>query len=174
MIVIRRDNDGSGKEKIKSSFMPLVWIFVIFAFLFILIPIGLTLLLNFTWYLSSVYPYGIIIGAFLIIPGIFIIYKGIKDLKLKYSHSGYNKGDALVTAGIYAYTRNPMYFGATIMIFGWFLVFPYTFLLISACLFTILFYITAKSEEKQLSQKYGKKYNAYKRKVPFFIPYPKK
>jgi len=173
MIVIRRDNDDAEEIKNKRSFMPLIWIMVIFALLFILIPIGLTLLFNITWYLTFIYPFGIIIGAFLIIPGIYIIYRGIKDLRLKYSHSGYNKDDALVTTGIYARTRNPMYFGATIMIFGWFLVFPYTFLLISAFLFTGLFYVTAKSEEKQLSQKYGKKYNAYKRRVPFFIPYPR-
>ncbi|MEN4028185.1 MAG: methyltransferase [Methanobacterium sp.] len=74
---------------------------------------------------------------------------------------------------VQAYTRNPMYFGATIMIFGWFLVFPFTFLLISAFLFSILFYITAKSEEKQLSRKFGKEYLKYKREVPLFVPYPK-
>jgi protein-S-isoprenylcysteine O-methyltransferase Ste14 len=74
---------------------------------------------------------------------------------------------------VQAYTRNPMYFGATIMIFGWVLVFPFTFLLISAFLFSILFYITAKSEEKQLSRKFGKEYLKYKREVPLFVPYPK-
>lgn len=74
----------------------------------------------------------------------------------------------LVTSGVYAYTRNPMYFGAIIMILGWFLVLPFTFILISAFLFLVLFYITARSEEKKLQQKYGRKFLDYKRKVPLF------
>ena len=98
---------------------------------------------------------------------------GIKGLRLTYSSSGYEKEDELITTGIYSYTRNPMYFGATIMIFGWFLVLPFTFILISTVLFMLLFYFTTKSEEKQLYQKFGKKYLSYKRKVPLFIPYPK-
>jgi len=91
---------------------------------------------------------------------------------LRYSYAGYEREDTLVTTGIYAYTRNPMYFGATIMIFGWFLVFPFTFILISTLLFSILFYVTAKWEEKQLSMEFGKEYLKYKRKVPLFVPYP--
>jgi len=64
-----------------------------------------------------------------------------------------------------------MYFGAILLILGWFLVSAFTFILISTILFFIVFFIVAKSEEKQLEQKYGKKYRAYKRKVPLFFPY---
>jgi protein-S-isoprenylcysteine O-methyltransferase Ste14 len=45
--------------------------------------------------------------------------------------------------------------------------------LISSVLFLFLFYFTAKSEENQLTQKFGKKYLTYKSKVPLFIPYPR-
>lgn len=182
MIVIRRDKDNKGQKGDKSqkdnkakprSFLPFIATIIIFILLFILIPVGLVFLFHLPWYLSFIYPFGIPIGAILIISGIVIIYLGIKGLRLVYSTAGYEKGDTLVTTGIYAYTRNPMYFGATIMIFGWFLVFPFTFILTSAILFLLLFYITARSEEKQLIQRYGKKYVAYKRKVPFFVPYRK-
>jgi len=64
-----------------------------------------------------------------------------------------------------------MYFGAILLILGWFLVSAFTFILISTILFSIVFFIVAKSEEKQLEQKYGKKYRAYKLKVPLFFPY---
>ncbi|MDD3984969.1 MAG: isoprenylcysteine carboxylmethyltransferase family protein [Methanobacterium sp.] len=107
----------------------------------------------------------------LIISSVWIIYKGIKDLKLKYSASGYENDDKLVTTGIYRYTRNPMYFGATLLILGWFMVLPFTFILISSILFLFLLYFTAKAEEKQLSEKFGTKYYSYKRKTPLFIPY---
>lgn len=173
MIVIRKDKKDTGEDKKRKSFVPLVGLLVIFALLFILIPVGLTLLLHLPWYLSFIYPFGIIAGAVLIISGVWITYRGIKDLKLRYSYTGYEREDTLVTTGIYAYTRNPIYFGATIMILGWFLVFPFTFILIATLMFSILFYITAKSEEKQLSQKFGREYTKYKREIPLFIPYPK-
>jgi len=177
MIVTRSDKEGKGqkgdKDKIRRPYSPFIAVISIFLVLFILIPIGMVFLFHLPWYLSFVYPFGIPIGTILIIFGIWSIYLGIKGLRLVYSTSGYKKGESLVTTGIYAYTRNPMYFGATIMIFGWFLIFPFTFILTSAILFLLLFYITAKSEEKQLIQRYGKKYLTYKRKVPFFVPYPK-
>lgn len=176
MIVIRSDKeDAKGKvEKRKSrSFIPFIKLVLTFLVLFILIPIGITLLLHLPWYLSFIYHYGIIIGVILIITAVWTIYKGIKDLKLTYSASGYENEEELVTTGIYGYTRNPMYFGATILILGWFLVLPFTFILISSVLFLFLFYFTAKSEENQLSQKFGKKYLSYKRNVPLFIPYKK-
>jgi protein-S-isoprenylcysteine O-methyltransferase Ste14 len=176
MIVIRSDKEDA-KEKVEKrkirSIIPFIKLVVTFLVLFILIPIGITLLLHLPWYLSFIYPYGIVIGILLIITAVWTIYKGIKDLKLTYSASGYENEDELVTTGIYGYTRNPMYFGATILILGWFLVLPFTFILISSVLFLFLFYFTAKSEENQLTQKFGKKYLIYKRKVPLFIPYPR-
>lgn len=173
MIIVRKDTKNEGKGKTKRSFLPFIVTLVAFALLFILIPIGLTLLIHLPWYLTFIYPFGIIAGSILIILGIWIIYRGIKDLRLRYSYSGYEREDKLVITGIYAYTRNPMYFGAIIMILGWFLVLPFTFILISTILFTIMFYITSKSEEKQLSQKFGREYIKYKQKVPLFVPYSK-
>ena len=174
MIVIRKDKDDIGKDGKKTSFLPLLFTVIIFLLLFLVIPIGLVLLLHLPWYLLFIYPLGIVIRAILIIVGVVIIYLGIKGLRLRYSRDSYDKiKEGLVTTGIYAYTRNPMYFGAIIMILGWFLVFPFTFILISTFLFLVLFYITARSEEKQLQEKYGRKFLEYKRKVPLFIPYPK-
>ena len=173
MIIIRKDSKNAGRSKTKRSFLPFIGTLIVFALLFLIIPIGLTLLLHLPWYLTFIYPFGIIVGVILIILGIWITYKGIKDLRLRYSHSGYERDNILITTGIYAYTRNPMYFGAIIMILGWFLVLPFTFLLISTILFTIMFYITAKSEEKKLSQKFGREYIKYKQKVPLFVPYSK-
>jgi protein-S-isoprenylcysteine O-methyltransferase Ste14 len=173
MIVIRSDKEDIEKPSKSTSFMPFIKIVLTFLILFILIPIGITLLLHLQWYLSFIYPIGIIFGVILIILSVWVIYSGIKELRLSYSTSGYEKDDKLITTGIYNYTRNPMYFGATTMIFGWFLVLPFTFILISMFLFMFLFYFTLKSEEKKLYEKYGRKYLTYKRKVPIFIPYPK-
>lgn len=58
-------------------------------------------MLRLPWYLSFIYPFRII-GLFLIIFGVFIVYRSIKDLRLKYSYEGYKKGDTLVTTEVYA------------------------------------------------------------------------
>lgn len=174
MIVIRNDKKDTNnivKKDRNISFISFIKLLLTFLGLFILIPIGITLLFHIPWYLSFIYPYGIVIGIILIISSVWIIYKGIKDLKLKYSSSGYENDNKLVTTGIYRYTRNPMYFGATLLILGWFMVLQFTFILISSILFLLLFYFTAKAEENHLSKKFGTKYHSYKRKTPLFIPY---
>lgn len=176
MIVIRSDKEGNGedkkgKDKPGKSFLLFLPIVAIFLLLFLVIPIGIVYLFHLSWSLSSIFPYGILPGAILIITGTWIISRGIKGLRLSHGVAGRDQGDVLVTTGIFAYTRNPMYFGAILMILGWFLVSAFTFILISTVLFLLVFFIVAKSEEKQLEQKYGKKYRAYKRKVPLFFPY---
>jgi len=69
MIIIRKNKKDAWKNEKKKSFMLFIGILVIFSLLFILIPIGLTLLLHLPWYLSFIYPFGIIVGAILIISG---------------------------------------------------------------------------------------------------------
>jgi protein-S-isoprenylcysteine O-methyltransferase Ste14 len=184
MIVIRSDkeengrdksgrdkSDKSGRDKLGKSILLLLPIIAVFILLFFVIPIGIVYLFQLSWSLSSIFPYGILPGVILIITGVWIISRGIKVLRLSHGFAGINQGDTLVTTGIFAYTRNPMYFGAILMMLGLFLVSAFTFILISTVLFLLVFFIVAKLEEKQLEQKYGKKYRAYKRKVPLFFPY---
>lgn len=80
----------------------------------------------------------------------------------------------LVTTGIYAYTRNPVYLAATLLFLGWFFTICLTFLAIMTILFLTLFIFVAKWEEKELTDRFGDTYLHYKNTVPFFIPYPKK
>lgn len=174
MIVIRSDKgnkDKSGGDKLGRSILLLLPIIAVFILLFFVIPIGIVYLFQLSWSLSSIFPYGILPGVILIITGVWIMSRGIKGLRLSHGFAGINQGDTLVTTGIFAYTRNPMYFGAILMMLGWFLVSAFTFIFISTVLFILVFFIVAKLEEKQLEQKYGKKYRAYKRNVPLFFPY---
>ena len=74
---------------------------------------------------------------------------------------------SLVTDGIYALTRNPMYFALILMLAGigialgsdWIIV-----LSIPAAL--LLHFGVIKREERYLEQKFGESYRAYMRKVP--------
>ncbi len=72
----------------------------------------------------------------------------------------------LVCAGIYRFTRNPMYVGLCFLLAGWvvFLASPWTIL---GLLFFVL-YITRFQvipEERVLSQKFGAEYESYRARV---------
>lgn len=80
---------------------------------------------------------------------------------------------ALVKSGPYRITRNPMYVGMLLVLFGWFL------LLHNACSFVfvilyvpILTELQIKPEERLLEQLFGQPYHDYKKSVPRWIGKP--
>lgn len=74
----------------------------------------------------------------------------------------------LVTSGLYSCMRHPMLFGLTLLPLGWALLTGSpTFIFILApleMLFIIIMVILF--EEREVNQKFGKAYQAYKKKVP--------
>lgn len=178
-----------------------VWLYLIVVLLlFFSISIGLTLILNLPWYFhyDSIWgwyppippnwgmpyyiplftPWGVGIGIILLAIGFIILFSALRVLRVfrAFGKEIYETKEksTLVKTGIYAYTRNPLYLGSTIMFFGWFFVTLFTFLLIVTLMFMILFYFVARWEEKELEERFGKEYQKYKEEVPLFIPYPKK
>lgn len=76
------------------------------------------------------------------------------------------KSENLVTTGIYAISRNPMYLGFLIILFGWFFILENIaalFLLPAFVLYINHFQI--KPEERFLLQKFGSNYSQYCSKV---------
>jgi protein-S-isoprenylcysteine O-methyltransferase Ste14 len=80
------------------------------------------------------------------------------------------KQPELVTAGIYSYIRHPIYSGLLTMILGSTLIINNSWLIVFV---TALIYViySALTEEKNLTQEFGKKYLDYKRTTKMFIPY---
>jgi protein-S-isoprenylcysteine O-methyltransferase Ste14 len=75
-----------------------------------------------------------------------------------------DKGEALVTQGVYRYTRNPMYLGLALVLFGYavYLIRPVDFLGPLA----FLAYISRFQiwpEERAMARKFGASYEAYAR-----------
>ncbi len=77
-----------------------------------------------------------------------------------------NSTEGLVTAGLYKFTRNPMYVGLLVILFGYsiwlgsvtpFLVLPLFYWLIT--------HMQIKPEERILQEKFGQEYLDYKNKV---------
>ena len=77
-----------------------------------------------------------------------------------------NKTSVLVTAGIYRFTRNPMYVGLFLFLTAWAIQLSMLWLFIGPMLFVI--YINRfqiGSEELVMQSKFGDQYTAYKNKV---------
>lgn len=82
----------------------------------------------------------------------------------------------LITTGLYSYIRNPMALGALLILEG--LGFYYgslSLIIFFAPLPVVLYALYIKAvEEPELELRFGKEYLEYKKKVPMFIPRPKK
>ncbi len=157
---------------------PILFILIVVFTLFLLISIGINHFFQLPRYIPIPLFWRITAGIILLAFGFFILFNALRALTVNralgeeiYKSKTESR---LITTGIYAYTRNPLYIGATLLFFGWVIIFRLTFLLIMTLLFIILFYFVAKWEEKELFERFGEEYLHYKEKVPLFIPYPKK
>ena len=73
---------------------------------------------------------------------------------------------ALVTSGVYRFTRNPMYLGLTLLLLGWAMFLCSACALVGPVLFAL--YVNCfqiKPEEKILSAKFGAAYSEYVSRV---------
>ncbi|MGC8664039.1 MAG: methyltransferase family protein, partial [Thermoplasmata archaeon] len=110
-----------------------------------------------------------LIGVILVVIGILIIIFSVNQLI-----DGFNYGK-LIKNGLYAYIRNPLYFGVIFFImpgivltFGFLLLIPVPFLTY------VLFKVLIKKEERYLEEKFGNEYVEYKKRVNSLIPKLKK
>jgi protein-S-isoprenylcysteine O-methyltransferase Ste14 len=77
----------------------------------------------------------------------------------------------LVAVGFYRYVRNPMYFGIILMLIGYFLWFGYrSLLLYGVIVFVLTHWFVVLYEEPTLIGKFGASYEAYRKRVPRWIP----
>jgi methanethiol S-methyltransferase len=74
----------------------------------------------------------------------------------------------LVTNGFYCHLRNPLFFFAAL--FLWLSPIMTLNLLVFNILATVYFYIGARHEERSLHEEFGQEYDAYKVRVPMFLP----
>ena len=166
-------------EEKKVRKPPPVWLLlIIFSALYTSISIWLTNILQLPWIFPLHQLVGMVVGVILLVAGFLIWVSAMKTLKLRrafgkdiYKPEGSSR---LITTGIYASVRNPIYLGVSVMLLGWFFVFQLTFFLILTILFLIHFYFVAKWEERELTRRFGDEYLRYKSEVGFFIPHFRK
>lgn len=80
----------------------------------------------------------------------------------------------LVTEGIYAHSRNPMYLGNMLIIAGVALTAnTWTCLISAVAIFGFLYYAITRAEEDYLRRRFGGGYDRYCADVPRFVPRPR-
>ncbi|AZA76470.1 isoprenylcysteine carboxylmethyltransferase family protein [Chryseobacterium sp. G0186] len=71
----------------------------------------------------------------------------------------------LVTQGLFRFSRNPIFFGMTVSLIGFFLAFPTIIALLFLLVGSILMQIQIRLEEEFLLNQHGQIYTAYKKRV---------
>ncbi|HZJ17310.1 MAG TPA: isoprenylcysteine carboxylmethyltransferase family protein [Chthoniobacteraceae bacterium] len=110
------------------------------------------------------------IGAALVVAGAWLGIAGVRLLGINRTPFPEPKpGSQLVTAGIYARVRHPLYASVIALGFGWALLWCSGPALALAVAQTIFFYAKARFEERLLRERFAK-YVDYARRVPRFLP----
>jgi protein-S-isoprenylcysteine O-methyltransferase Ste14 len=115
------------------------------------------------------------------IPGIFLIIAGIIIMGIsvrKYFSTIKNIHDLiydnsipiLFQKGLHSYVRHPLYLGTFLLIWGFFILFPYGSLLVTNVIITLYTILGIRFEEKKLMMVFGEKYSRYKQEVPMLLP----
>ena len=77
--------------------------------------------------------------------------------------------DKLITSGVFAFSRNPIYVAFALILFGQFLIFPNWILLIYLGAGIWLFHRQVLREEEYLKKHYGKEYLEYSNRVRRYL-----
>ena len=77
--------------------------------------------------------------------------------------------DKLITNGVFAFSRNPIYVAFALILLGQFLIFPNWILLVYLGAGTWLFHRQVLREEEYLKQHYGKEYLEYRNRVRRYL-----
>jgi protein-S-isoprenylcysteine O-methyltransferase Ste14 len=97
---------------------------------------------------------------------------GLFGLLLRARAAGHlHKQEVLTVTGPYAYTRNPLYFGSSILTLGAAVAAHSWLSAAILCAYFALFYsIVMRREEEELRQHHGTAFEEYARTVPLFFP----
>lgn len=102
------------------------------------------------------------IGAFVMLAGLWLMWGAWRQI-----HAA---GGELVTDGAYARVRHPQYSGLFLVTVGMLIQWPTLLTLLMWPLLTLAYYRLAKREEREMVDRFGADYEAYRARVPAFVP----
>ena len=129
-----------------------------------LLPLGIIFIrteLNFWDYIS------IAVGGILTI--IFVV-SLVLTHKIEQAHMKPSDVDKLITDGPYSIVRHPNFTGIICMNIAYLFFFRTLWLIPPICVFSVLWYFEARSEESVLITKFGKAYKNYMKTTGMFFP----
>jgi len=109
--------------------------------------------------------------------GVFLCFVGLVFLLLSLVSFGESfrvgidieRPDRLVTTGVFAFSRNPIYVAFGLVLLGQFLVFPNWIMLVYLAVGTWLFHRQVLREEEFLRKRYGQEYAQYCNRVRRYL-----
>lgn len=113
------------------------------------------------------------LGGGFVVASFWIFKMAFKHINLS-AFLGFSAADestGLITEGLYAVIRHPLYFGTTILLVGTFLMLPTWTVGISVLLSLIYIVIGIEFEERKLRQIFGSAYDDFARGKKKFIPF---
>ena len=126
----------------------------------------------------------IIIGALMLIAGLIFLQKsmkgydggefsGLKQLKETANETSKKiEREELSMQGLNAYVRHPLYFASLLIVWGFFVVIPNNYILISSVITTLYLFPGIYLEEQKLIEEFGQSYREYQKAVPMLLPSP--
>jgi protein-S-isoprenylcysteine O-methyltransferase Ste14 len=110
-------------------------------------------------------------GFVLILAATWVNYLGKRDLAKNFvASTSTTRGQTLVTTGIFARVRHPVYLGFVLLDAGMALVAVNAAGAALFALSVVGLVLRARKEEEELVKKFGKKYADYAKRVPGFVP----
>ena len=113
-------------------------------------------------WLSRPVPHSILLGGLV----------GLVGLLIRAYAAGYlHKQEVLTVIGPYAYTRNPLYLGSSVLALGAAIAVRSWVCAAILLLYFVIFYsMVMRREQKELRMRHGAPFEEYARAVPLFIP----
>jgi protein-S-isoprenylcysteine O-methyltransferase Ste14 len=129
-----------------------------------LAPLGLMVEIDRGWRLG--------LGAIIVVAGLLTTSAGRRALLRHGTNvNPLQPTTALVTAGVFQRTRNPLYVGVLVALCGIALIFALDWLLVLIVpSWAVLHFAVVKREEIYLERKFGEAYRRYKESVPRYLP----
>jgi protein-S-isoprenylcysteine O-methyltransferase Ste14 len=134
-----------------------------FTFQYLAILAGLTFAVLHTW--SKPWTVDRLIGAVLMGVGILLWILALRELGEAFTWRA--QATRLVTTGLYAKIRNPIYIFRGVAIAGWFLFIGLPWFLLLAAIALPVQWIRARREAATLEQEFGDRYREYRRQTWF-------
>lgn len=112
-------------------------------------------------------------ALYLVIAGVLLLHRKGKSHPDREDPAlfSFEKTTELVDTSIYKYIRHPLYASLLFLTWGVFLKHPDLLLMAVALFSSVMFYLTARKDEKECVAYFGAIYNEYMKRTKMFIPF---